>query len=79
MYKGNLEVLQMLLSVNMEDLGLPLNAIGGTWTSPLCEAIDVGHVATVRLLIDSRTTVNSPSPAVNLRSYWPFVEATTQS
>ena len=61
--RGNLEVLQMLLSVNMEDLGLPLNAIGGTWTSPLCEAIDVGHVATVRLLIDSRATVNAPSPS----------------
>ena len=60
--RGNLEILQMLLPVNTEDLGLPVNAVGGTWTSPLCEAIDTGHVATARLLIDSRATVNAPSP-----------------
>ena len=59
---GNVEILKALLKVNEEDLGLPLNVIGDNWTSPLCGACDSGHLATVRLLVDSKATVNAPSP-----------------
>ena len=64
--RGRVDIVSNLLSVNTEDPG-QTSAIyqwssDDDFTSPLMEAADGGHVATVRLLLGARATLDSPSP-----------------
>ena len=61
-WKGYLQLLELLLSVNTEDPGMPV--LGHPWVSPLMAACDSGHVGSVSLLLAARASIDAPCPEV---------------
>lgn len=57
-YKGYLQLLTLLLSVNTEDPGVPVR--DRPWASPMIAACDSGHVGAVNLLLEARASIDAP-------------------
>ena len=76
--QGRADIVKLLLTVNTEDPGIPVACLSdANWllfeelfgadetdlTSPLLEACDGGHNATVRLLADARSSLDHAAPS----------------